>query len=170
CTLEKLTALDLGFDRSNVLLVNANLRSANIPGGEHQVVLTDIESRLRQIPGVLSVAQSSRVPISNDESAGPLLVDRPNAPKGPDAEVWMNFVSPGYFETMREPMLAGRNFDSTDTATSAPVAILNEAVARKFLPGMNVIGTVVQRVEGRGAEHSCPHRRTGTRCKVRVSA
>jgi len=160
-TLEKLTALDLGFDRSNVLLVNANLRSANIPGGEHQVVLTDIESRLRQIPGVLSVAQSSRVPISNDESAGPLLVDRPNAPKGPDAEVWMNFVSPGYFETMREPMLAGRNFDSTDTATSAPVAIVNEAFARKFLPGMNVIGTVVQRVEGRAGVPNTPVRIVG---------
>src|SRR6185437_4330660 len=97
-------------------------------------------------------------PFSNDESAGPLLVDRPNAPKGPDAEVWMNFVSPGYFETMREPMLAGRNFDSTDTATSAPVEIVNEAFARKFLPGMNVIGTVVQRVEGRAGVTNTPVR------------
>ncbi|HKT50187.1 MAG TPA: ABC transporter permease, partial [Candidatus Angelobacter sp.] len=148
-TLNKLVVLDLGFDRSNVLLVNANLRPANIPSGEHQVILADIESRLRAIPGVLSVAQSSRVPISNDESAGPLLVDRPNAPKGPDAVVWMNHISPGYFATMREPLLAGRNFDSTDTATSAPVAIVNEAFARKFLPGMNVVGTVVHRLEGR---------------------
>jgi putative ABC transport system permease protein len=148
-TLKKLTVLDIGFDRSNVLLLNANLRPANIPNGEHQAILADIESRLRQIPGVLSVAQSSRVPISNSESAGPLLVDRPNAPKGPDAVVWMNHISPGYFETMREPLLAGRNFDSTDTATSTPVAIVNEAFARKFLPGMNVVGTVVQRVEGR---------------------
>lgn len=148
-TLKKLTAMDLGFDRSNVLLVNANLRPANIPNGEHQTILADIESRLRQIPGVLSVAQSSRVPISDSESAGPLLVDRPNAPKGPDAVVWMNHISSGYFETMREPLLAGRNFDSTDTATSTPVAIVNEAFARKFLPGMNVVGTVVQRVEGR---------------------
>ncbi len=147
-TLKKLTVLDIGFDRSNVLLVNANLRPANIPSGEHQAILADIESRLGQIPGVLSVAQSSRVPISNSESAGPLLVDRPNAPKGEDAVVWMNHISPGYFETMREPLLAGRNFDSTDSAGSAPVAIVNEAFARKFLPGMNVVGTVVQRVEG----------------------
>ena len=148
-TLNKLVFLDLGFDRSNVLLVNANLRPANISNGEHQAILADIESRLRQIPGVLSVAQSSRVPISNSESAGPLLVDRPNAPKGEDAVVWMNHISPGYFETMREPLLAGRNFDSTDNASSAPVAIVNEAFARKFLPGMNVVGTVVHRLEGR---------------------
>lgn len=148
-TLKKLTVLDLGFDRNNVLLVNANLRPGNIPSSEHQTVLADIENRLRQIPGVLSVAQSSRVPISNSESAGPLLVDRPNAPKGPDAVVWMNFISPGYFDTMREPLLGGRNFDSTDTAASAPVTIVNEAFARKFLPEMNVLGTVVHRVEGR---------------------
>lgn len=148
-SLKKLTVLDLGFDRGNVLLVNANLRPANLPSGGHQAVPAEIENRLREIPGVLSVAQSSRVPISNSESAGPLLVDRPNAPKGPDAVVWMNHISPGYFETMREPLLAGRNFDSSDNASSAPVAIVNEAFARKFLPGMNVVGTVVQRVEGR---------------------
>jgi putative ABC transport system permease protein len=148
-TLKKLTVLDLGFDRSHVLLVNANLRPANIPNGEHQAMLADIESRLRDIPGVLSVAQSSRVPISNSESAGPLLVDRPNAPKGENAVVWMNHISPGYFATMREPLLAGRDFDSTDNASSAPVAIVNEAFASKFLPGMNVVGTVVHRLEGR---------------------
>ncbi|MGE5324449.1 MAG: ADOP family duplicated permease [Actinomycetota bacterium] len=148
-SVEKLAAVDLGFDSSNLLLVNANLRPANMPAAEHQAILYEIESRLRGIPGVLSVGQSSRVPVTNSESAGPLLVDRPNAPKGADAVVWMNFISPGYFETMREPLLAGRNFDSTDTATSAPVTIVNEAFARKFLPGMNVVGAVVQRVEGR---------------------
>src|SRR6185312_9241218 len=67
----------------------------------------------------------------------------------------------GYFETMREPLLAGRNFETTDNASSAPVAIVNEAFARKFLPGMNVVGTVVQRVEGRAGVPNTPIRIIG---------
>lgn len=160
-SLTKLVVLDLGFDRSNVLVVNADLRPANIPSGEHQPMLADIESRLRAIPGVLSVAQSSRVPISRGGTTGELLADQPNAPKGEDAVVWMYCISPGYFETMREPLLAGRNFSSTDTATSSHVAIVNEAFAHKFLPGMNVVGAVVQRVEGRAGVPNTPVRIVG---------
>lgn len=148
-SLQKLVFLDIGFDRSNVLVVRANLKPANIAREERMAIYDDIESRLHAIPGVVSVGRSSRIPISEGESIGPLLVDRPNAPKGTDALVWMNFISPGYFETLRMPLLAGRNFDTSDTATSAPVAIVNETFARKFLPGMNVVGTYVQRVEGR---------------------
>ncbi|HYX52922.1 MAG TPA: ABC transporter permease [Candidatus Limnocylindrales bacterium] len=148
-TLRKLTVLDLGFDRSNVLVVNANSRPANIPAAERVAIFDDIESRLRALPGVVSVGRSTRTPITNGETSGPLLVDRPNAPRGPDAVVWMNFISPGYFETLRTPMLAGRPFDASDSATSEKVVIVNEAFARKFLPGEKVIGQYVKRDEGK---------------------
>jgi predicted permease len=69
-----------------------------------------------------------------------LRVDTPNPPTGDDALVNFNFISPGYFETMRTPLLAGRNFNAGDTATSAPVAIISETVAKRFFPSANPVG------------------------------
>jgi putative ABC transport system permease protein len=79
-----------------------------------------------------------------------LLVDSPNAPKGDDADAFLNFVSPGYFPTLRTPLLEGRNFATTDTKTSAFVAIVNETLARKFFSRTNPVGQYFRRDEGPG--------------------
>jgi predicted permease len=141
----KLATLDLGFDRSNVLLVNSDLKSAGIPTEQCLAIHDEIESRLRSLPGVISVGRSVRTPVSNFEWDQHILVDSPNAPKGDDADAYLNFVSPGYFPTLRTPLLEGRNFAATDTKTSAPVAIVNETFARKFFPGTSPIGKYVRR-------------------------
>ncbi len=73
--------------------------------------------------------------------------DAPNRPTGDDALTWFNFVSPGYFETMHTPLLAGRNLSAADTSKSTPVAVINQAMARRFFPGLNPIGRTF-RVEG----------------------
>lgn len=51
-----------------------------------------------------------------------------------------NFISPAYFATFRTPVLAGRDFNDADTATSPLVAIVNESVAKRFFSGANPIG------------------------------
>jgi putative ABC transport system permease protein len=48
---------------------------------------------------------------------------------------WEDYVSPGYFATLEIPILAGRDFNDGDTATSPKVAIVNQAFAKKFLQG-----------------------------------
>jgi predicted permease len=58
---------------------------------------------------------------------------------GEDMELPFNIVEPGYFETMRIPVLAGRAFDERDTARSARVAIVNEIVAMRYFNG-NAVG------------------------------
>jgi len=62
-----------------------------------------------------------------------------------------NPVTDGYFETMQLPLVAGRAFDARDTATSAPVAIINQAMAEKYWPGRNALGGVV-RMNGKRLE------------------
>ena len=141
----KLTTLDIGFDRSNVLLVTSDLKSVGIPAEQCLAIHDEIESRLRSLPGVISVGRSVRTPVSNFEWDQHILVDSPNAPKGDDADAYLNFVSPGYFPTLRTPVLEGRNFAATDTKTSAPVAIVNETFARKFFPGTSPVGKYVRR-------------------------
>jgi hypothetical protein len=53
---------------------------------------------------------------------------------------WINYLGPGYFTTVRTPLLAGRDFDDRDTATSVKVAIVNQAFARKILKGADPLG------------------------------
>jgi len=136
----KLVTLDLGFDRQNVLIVGTNLKIAKIPPEQYQPTYQEMERRLRSLPGVVSASRSVMTPISNYIWNNILEVDSPNAPTGDDALAYFNFVSPGYFETLRSPILVGRDFDTGDTKTSPQVAIINETLARKFFPNANPLG------------------------------
>ncbi|HUK32183.1 MAG TPA: FtsX-like permease family protein, partial [Candidatus Acidoferrum sp.] len=60
--------------------------------------------------------------------------------KGDDADAMFNYVSPGYFHTLRQPILAGRDFEVHDTANSPKVAIVNRTLARKFFNADNPVG------------------------------
>jgi putative ABC transport system permease protein len=140
----KLATLDLGFDRRDVLLVNANLKSAEIPPAGQNAVFDDIESRLGAIPGVVAAGRSVRTPVSNFEWNQRVQVDSPDAPKGEDALVYLNFISAGYFPALRTPLLEGRNFNSRDRANSAPVAIVNQTFAHKFFPHASALGQSIR--------------------------
>ena len=139
-SLVKLVTMDIGFDRSNVLIVYADLHIAKVAPEQQPAMFEDIESRLRTLPGVVSAGRSVITPVSNRIWNNALQVDTPNPPTGEDAIAFFNFVSPGYFATMRTPLLAGRNFTDADTKTSAKVAIVNETVARKFFLNANPVG------------------------------
>lgn len=143
----KLATLDLGFDRRDVLLVNANLKSAEIPATRQNAVFDDIESRLAAIPGVVAVGRSVRTPVSNFEWNQNVQVDSPDAPKGEDALVYFNFVSAGYFPALRTPLLEGRNFNRGDTGSSAAVVIVNQTFARKFFPHSRALGQYLRIVD-----------------------
>ena len=140
----KLLTLDLGFDRRDVLLVNANLKSAEIPAAQQNAVFDDIETRLGAIPGVLSVGRSVRTPVSNFEWNQRVQVDSPDAPKGEDALVYFNFISAGYFTALRTPLLEGRNFNRGDTGSSPPVVIVNQTFAHKFFPRSPALGQSIR--------------------------
>jgi predicted permease len=138
-SLEKLVTLNLGFDRNNVLLVNANLKTANVSPQQRMITYEQIEARLHALPGVTSVSRSVRTPITDMEWGTRLVADSPDPPTGEDSLAFFNFVSPGYFETFRTPILAGRNFSNADTKTTLRVAIINQTLARKFYPHLNPI-------------------------------
>jgi predicted permease len=139
-SLVKLVTMDVGFDRNNVLLVHANLHNAKVGLEQQSAMFDEIESRLRTLPGVVSGSRSAMTPVSNYIWNSPLLVDTPNAPTGQDSVAFFNFVSPGYFGTMRTPLLTGRGFNDGDTKTAPLVAIVNETLARKFFPNGDALG------------------------------
>ena len=136
----KLLTLDLGFDRSNVLLVNADLRQLQVPPERRAALYDDLAARLRGLPGVQFVSRSFTTPLSNHQWNEEVLADAPHPPSGDQALSWFNAITPHYFQVLRTPLLAGRGFGQSDTRTAPQVAIVTEAFARTFFPGENVLG------------------------------
>jgi putative ABC transport system permease protein len=143
----RLTAIDLGFRDEDVLIVNADMSRAGLAEDARDGMYQSLLERLQAIPGARSVAHGI-VPMNGMLANGELVVDGfvPSSPR--DAVVWMNSISPGYFETMGMPMVAGRDFGPADRLATQPVAIVNEAVARKFFPGRNAVGQLYHTMDG----------------------
>ncbi|HTS12627.1 MAG TPA: ABC transporter permease [Candidatus Limnocylindrales bacterium] len=136
----KLTSLDPGFDRGNVLLVETNIRDAHIPPNSRVPVYTQMLDRLKSLSGVLSASQSFRTPIQGLTWNEDLLIEGFKPRKGIDESVYFNWITPEYFSVLRTPILRGRNFDARDSGTAPHVAIVNETMARHFFPGQDALG------------------------------
>jgi putative ABC transport system permease protein len=143
-----LLTLDLGFDRNNVLIVETDIHKAQVPPEQRSALFEQLLQRLQTLPGVVSASQSVLTPIGRRTWNDVLYVDNPNAPKGDEASVYINWVSPDYFVTLRSPLLAGRTFDSRDIAGAPRVTIVNETLARRFFPNANAVGQYAKLEEG----------------------
>jgi len=136
----KLMTLDLGFDRENVLMMHTEARTAGIPPEKWMATWDEIERRLNSLPAVVSVGRSLITPVSGGEWDQYVQADSPNPPSGTTSDVYLNGISPGYFQSLRIALLAGRDFTRQDTATSPKIAVINQTMARKFYPNLNPVG------------------------------
>ena len=100
----------------------------------------DLLERLRSAPGVKSAGQAAVPILSGDEWDSSMSVEGHKAADGEDMQAFMNALSPGYFETMQIPILAGRDFREPDQTEDPKVAIVNEKFARHFFKGASPIG------------------------------
>ena len=142
-TLRNLLSTDLGFIRHNVLLVGAGMTQANVPKEQRPRVYREIVERLRAIPGVSSASSSAMTPIGRGQWDSEVSPEG-YSPKGKDDTlVYFNRVSPGYFETMRQPVLLGRDFSDHDDSGAPKVMLITESVARRFFGQANPIGKTI---------------------------
>ncbi|HUQ84073.1 MAG TPA: ABC transporter permease [Gemmatimonadaceae bacterium] len=136
----KLTTLNPGFKRDGVLLVDVNLARAGYAPGEYAGVRRDLLERFRALPGVVAAGSAAIVPISGSGWNDVIRVDGFVPRSQDDAQSYFNEVTDGHFATLGTPLLAGRDFDARDGPTSPRVAIVNEAMVRKFFQGASPIG------------------------------
>jgi putative ABC transport system permease protein len=136
-TFANLMTLDAGFDRNNVLMVETNVHNAGIPEPSRAPLFGQMLAKLRALPGVVSASQCWMEPLSGKQWDNHVTV--PGHP-GVELDTLLNWVTPGYFETMRTPLLEGRAFDARDSATSAPVVVVNQLLARRYFGSQNPIG------------------------------
>ena len=137
-TLIALTTRDVGFDKRSGLIASINLEGNAARGPAREALLEEIRSAAAALPGVGHAALSFTTPVF-DRGWNTAIVTPHAQLTGRQRMSWVNAVSPGYFATFGIRLVAGRDFDHRDT-TASQVAIVNEAFARRFLPGVPAIG------------------------------
>ncbi len=143
-TFASLATLDPGFDRKGLLVASVELPSQLIESAARPELFRRLLETASALPGVSSAALSKATPVSNDTWNN--LIELPDGPPMtvPERLTSFNVLSVGWFRTYGTPMLAGRDFTSSDSAGAPPVAIVNEAFARRFTGGRNPVGTRVR--------------------------
>jgi putative ABC transport system permease protein len=131
-SLRNLTTLNAGFQQTGMLVAGVNFERLHIPDERNTEYKRDIVKRIQAMPGVEFAADARMVPFGGNSSNDNVLTEGSDIEKGVS---WLNSLGPGYFQTIGTPLLAGRDFNDRDTATSVKVAIVNEAFVRKILDG-----------------------------------
>jgi putative ABC transport system permease protein len=136
----KQLSIDPGFRSEGVLVVSADARRLGLESPARSDLYRNLLARLSVLPGVRMASTADIIPLGNTGWNSMIHVDGFVPKDGRDGVLWCNAVRPAYFETMGTPMIAGRDFGPGDTPSSPKVAIVNEAVAKKFFHGENPVG------------------------------
>ena len=140
-SLHNLEHQDFGFDLSGRYLVKINTMLSGHKQDQLVPVFTEIEDRLRAIPGVRRASATLYAPMSGFHwRHDTRIVGKPEpGPKDNVSSSWTR-VMPGFFETLGNRIVRGRPITEEDNATTRPVAIVNEAFARRYFGQENPIG------------------------------
>lgn len=140
-SLRNLEHQDFGFEPQNRYIAWINPTLGSYKAEQMDVFFRQISERLRQIPGVRMVAPVLYAPMSGDSwNDGIRIAGRPEPPAKEDTGSGWARVTPGFFDTIGAKMVLGRPITEDDTATTRPVAVINEAFAKRFFKGQNPIG------------------------------
>jgi putative ABC transport system permease protein len=131
----------LGYDSHRVLTATVRIPAERYTTASARArLMRDAMERIRLMPEVESAGIADSLPMNGAESAQ-LRIETAAAKGAPvQDEIWFVSVSPGYFSTLRVPMLAGRSFEDQDDERGARTAIINETFARRYFPSTNPIG------------------------------
>ena len=146
-SLIKLQGTDPGFDTSQVVTMSIELPSKYETPASRRAFFARVMEEMGALPGVDTVSLASALPIG----AGGFYLGRAfladgwaEPPASTEVEGMWNIVSPGYFATLKLPLLQGRDFTSADDSASNMVMIVNRAFATKMFGSENPIGRRVQ--------------------------
>ncbi len=138
----KLVAVDLGFDRENVLTARISLpRSSYAKPQQVQAFYDDLLQRVKSLPGVQSAGIINHTPLNGFGLIAFMPVEGyPKIDQKKDPAVGVGTVSSDYFRTMKIPLLSGRYYDARDGADGQKVAIVNQAFANRFSANSDPLG------------------------------
>jgi predicted permease len=144
--------VNLGFRTSGLAIVSTEMNMLGYSGDRAKEFYDRALERVRAIPGVESAALAERLPFSINYNRNVVFLPDRHGPNDKGITFDVARVSAEYFPTLGVPIVQGRNFNATDTPASPKVAIVNEALAKKYWPNASAIGQRIRLREHNGPE------------------
>ncbi len=134
--------LDPGFRADHLLTMKVDLSEVKYPTRERRITFfEEVLRRVRELPGVHSVAVAGNLPLTYNGDSMPIGVEGiPDPPPDQAADVIYRAIGPGYFGTMGISLVRGRDFTDQDTADTRYVVVVTEKTAQHYWPGQDPIG------------------------------
>jgi putative ABC transport system permease protein len=141
-SLWKLIHTDPGFSSGKVLTMQVSLPASRYSTDSKQVqFFAQLLQRIRSLPGVLSAGAITDLPIGEGSTTGDFVIEgRPKPSSDEQVFVGKEIVTPGYFEAMKIPLVAGKLFTEQDCGGGGKVAIISRRMATQFWPGQDPVG------------------------------
>jgi predicted permease len=139
--------VNLGFqpERAAALRIDPSFRISSLE--QLNSFIDEVLHRARSVPGITAAGTTDMLPLRDDRSWA-VSVKGQVYQKGNHPEPYIRVVSDGYFEAAGIPLLSGRGFTERDRASSEPVVVVNETMARTVWPGTNPLGQTITNYAG----------------------
>jgi predicted permease len=139
------TGFTAGFRTDHVLLLTMDPSLVGYQESQGRAFYRQLEERVGSLPGVRSVALGEHIPLGVTSSSKNVVIEGYELPRGQQSlSILVDSVDEHYFNVMQIPVVSGRKFQSSDTLSSVPVAIVNEAMAQTYWPKRSAIGGRIQ--------------------------
>ncbi len=137
-----LQSVDPGFNPHNVLSMVVSVEGTKeAEPHRREILYRELLDKIRKLPGVKSAGGINHLPLAGDMWGFSFYIEgRPKPRPGDSPTAVYRVVMPGYFETMRLPVLRGRAISSSDDARAPGVVIINQRAARAYWPGEDPVG------------------------------
>ncbi len=144
----RVSEVDLGFqpERAAALRVDPSFRFKSL---EHEnIYVDDLLRQARAVPGIAAAGITDAIPLASERSWG-VGARGVVYPRGRTPEAFIRVVTDGYLEATGVRLIAGREFTADDRASTEPVVMINQTLARTLWPGEDAIGKMVTQNGGR---------------------
>ncbi len=139
-TLGNLHSIDVGFNSENLLLFRVDPRLSGYKGPQIASLYRRMIEGIESVPGVRSATLSRHPLLSGSARTVSVSVQGHTSQEGEDSDLLVNTVAPNFLETMGIPLLFGRSLTPHDDERAPKVAVINQAMARKYFADDNPIG------------------------------
>jgi putative ABC transport system permease protein len=136
----RLLSVDPGLNPKSALTLVLDLPETKYNDQQQMDFYTQLLSRLRNLPGVVSAGAITPLPLSGNNAMITFQIEGHPVPKAEEPAADIATISPEFFKTMNIPLLRGLDFTERDDSKSPGVVIVNEAFAHKYFPNDDPLG------------------------------
>jgi putative ABC transport system permease protein len=147
----KLLQVSPGFDSTNLVAARVLLPATKYQRGAQIGFYEAVLDRIRREPGITNASAVSAMPLHDVGAAGalPFNVEGQQPPPTEDPLADVRIVAPGYFETMKIKLIAGRFLDERDGEKEVRTSVINETMARRYFGNESPLGRIIQNPHGK---------------------